>query len=90
MSFFKKEYGFTLDGRWIEILGETKLIYPRWRILVDGEIRDEKSKRGALHLSTKVNDSEIRVDIYQSWFGDFWLTAYCDEKKMFEFNGFLA
>lgn len=89
MSLTQKKYGFMVGSHWVEVLGETKAVHPKWSVLIDGESADTKNLTGEFQLSATVDGKHLSVDIAQGGFGDVNVTVELDNSKIQEFSGFL-
>lgn len=89
MSLTQKKYGFSVDGHWIEVLGETKTVHPKWSLLIDDETVDTKNKSGEFQLSATISDKKLSVNITQGNLGDVSVTVELNGRKVQEFSGFL-
>lgn len=89
MSLTQKKYGFSVDGHWVEVLGETKTVHPKWSVLIDNETADTKNQSGEFQLSATIDGKNLSVNITQGNFGDVNVTVELNGAKIQEFSGFL-
>lgn len=90
MSLTEKKYGFSLGEHWVEVIGETKTVNPRWSLLVDKNIVDSKTKTGEFVLNATVDKSHLEVRVDQGSFGGVKIEVMLDDRKIQEHSGFLA
>ncbi|WP_193084326.1 hypothetical protein [Brevibacterium aurantiacum] len=90
MSLTSKEYGFRVDGSWVEITGATKAVNPEWSLLIDGDTVDTQRKTGEFELTgTLPNGKTLTAQINQGSLGNVDLLILLDGDKIQKLSGFL-